>query len=399
MSVTEIKEILQNCLDRAVAENEVAGCTFCLTRNGEEKLYLESGYADRETEKPIARDSMYRMYSMSKPVTAAAAMKLVEDGYVDLQDPVFRYLPAYRKQYYMTPGGALRPVSADSPMRVRDLLNMTSGFVYPDDVTRPGKETGAIYEDAIRRLGTDNAMTTQEFAERIGECALLFEPGSSWNYSVSADILGAVIEKISGMSFGEYLKENILDPVGMEDTAFYVPDEKKSRLVTAYMNREDQPGAELVPYTGNHLAIRNDGGANPFESGGAGLFSTLDDYRKFTGMLMNHGKAENGKQVLRPGTVRFFSSGKLSSSQQKGFDSWGGLSGHTYANLNRVMVDPDQAVTIGHKGEYGWDGWLGVYFANDPQVHQTILLMMNKKDYGTDRLTREIRNIVNSETE
>ena len=192
MSVTEIKGILQNCLDRAVAENEAAGCSFCLIRDGEEKLYLESGYADRESEKPIARDSMYRMYSMSKPVTAAAAMKLVEDGYVDLQDPVFRYLPAYRKQYYMTPGGALRPVSADSPMRIRDLLNMTSGLVYPDDVTRPGKETGAIYEDAIRRLGTDNAMTTQEFAERIGECALLFAPGSSWNYSVSADILASI---------------------------------------------------------------------------------------------------------------------------------------------------------------------------------------------------------------
>lgn len=399
MSVTEIKEILQKCMDRAVTGNEMAGCTFCLVRDGKEEIYLESGFANKEVKKPIARDSIYRMYSMSKPVTAAAFLKLVEDGWVDLQDPVSRYLESYRRQNYMTEEGRLRPVPADNPMRIRDLLNMTSGLVYPDEVTRPGKETGVIYEDAVARLGTDGAMTTMEFAERIGECTLLFAPGTSWNYGVSADILGAVIEKITGMTFGEYLKESILDPAGMMDTAFYVPEEKKGRLVTAYGNRNDEPGAELVPYTGNHLAIRNDGGENPFESGGAGLFSTLDDYRRFTGMLMNHGRAESGKQVLRPGTVRFLSSGKLSTRQQARFDTWAGLAGYTYANLNRVMVDPSQAATIGHKGEYGWDGWLGVYFDNDPEAGQTLLLMMNKKDYGTDRLTREIRNIVNSETE
>lgn len=394
----ELRDLLQNAMDRAVADNEMAGCTFCLVRDGEEKLYLESGDANREEKKPIARDSIYRMYSMSKPVTAAAMYTLIEDGYVDLQDPVSRYLPSYRRQNYMTPEGRLRPVSEDHVMRIRELLNMTSGLTYPDDITRPGKETGVIYEDAISRLGTDHAMTTMEFAERIGECTLLFEPGMGWNYGVSADILGAVIEKVTGMTFGEYLKESILDPAGMTDTAFYVPEEKRSRLVTAYQNRDDREGTELVPYLGNHLAIRNNGRENPFESGGAGLFSTLDDYRKFTGMLMNGGKAESGRQVLRPGTVRHMTSGTLNSVQQGQMDRWGGLAGHSYANLNRVVTDPSQTVTISHKGEYGWDGWLGVYFANDPAVHQTILLMMNKKDHGTDRLTREIRNIVNAET-
>lgn len=397
MPEKEIREVLQNCMDRAVSENEMAGCTFCLVRDGEEKMYLESGYADLEEKKPIARDSIYRMYSMSKPVTAAAMFTLVENGFVDLQDPVSRYLTAYGKQNYMTPEGQLRPVSEDHPMRIRDLLNMTSGLAYPDEVSRPGRETGAVYDDAIRRLGTEHAMTTMEFAERIGECTLVFEPGMGWNYSVSADILGAVIEKVTGETFGEYLKESILDPVGMTDTGFFVPKDRKERLVTAYGNLDDREGARLVPYLGNHLAIRNNGDENPFESGGAGLFSTLDDYRRFTLMLMNGGRAESGRQVMRPGTVRYMTSGSLNDVQQASMNRWGGLAGHTYANLNRVVTDPSQAVTISHKGEYGWDGWLGVYYANDPEVHQTILLMMNKKDHGTDRLTREIRNVVNSQ--
>ena len=398
MSAIEIKEELQACMNRAVARREVAGCTLCLIRDGQEQIYLESGYANIEERKPIARNSIYRMYSMSKPVTAAVMMTLVEKGFVDLQEPIYNYFPSYRHQNYMTPEGQLRPVSEWHPMKVRDILNMTSGLVYPDASTRPGRETGAIYDDAIQRLGTDHSMTTAEFAERIGECTLLFEPGSSWNYGVSADIVGAVIEKVTGMTFREYAKEAIFDPLGMTDTDFLVPVEKKSRLVVAYGNENGKEGAPLVPYIGNNLAIRNDGGENPFESGGAGLFSTLDDYRRFTGMLMNHGIDENGKRILRPGTVRLMTGGQLSRAQQESFDNWGGLEGHTYNCLNRVMLNPAQAVTIGHKGEYGWDGWLGTYFANDPEVNQTMLLMLNKKDYGTQRLTRQLRNIINSDT-
>ena len=392
----DIKDAIQKCIDRALERRELAGCSFCLVQNGTEQFYTESGYADLAAQKPISRDSIYRLYSMSKPVTAAAMMALVEDGYIDLQDPVYRYFPSFRHQSYVTQGGDVRPVDDEHVMLIRDLMNMTSGLVYPDNTTRPGRETDTIYQDAIRRLGTDRGMTTAEFAERIGECTLLFQPGTGWNYSVSADIAGAVIERAAGMRFGDYLQERLFDPIGMKDTGFSVPERKRDRLVVAYQNENDQEGAPLIPYTGNHLAIRNDGGENAFESGGAGLFSTLDDYRLFTSMLLNGGAAENGRQILRPGTVRYLTGGKLDRQQQEYFDRWRGLSGHTYANFNRVMTDPAQAVTIGHKGEYGWDGWLGVYFSNDPECRQTMLLMLNQKDYGTHRLTRQLRNIVNS---
>lgn len=392
----EIKGTIRSCIDRALERRELAGCSFCLMQDNNEELYTEAGYADLAAGKKISRDSIYRLYSMSKPVTAAAMMALAEDGYIDLLDPVYRYFPSFRHQNYVTADGDVRPVDDEHVMLVRDLMNMTSGLVYPDGTTQPGRETDAIYQDAVSRLGTDHSMSTMEFADRIGECTLLFQPGTGWNYSVSADIAGAVIEKVSGMHFGEYLQERLFDPIGMKDTAFSVPEGKLDRLVVSYQNENDEEGAPLVPYTGNHLAIRNDGGENAFESGGAGLFSTLDDYRLFTSMLLNGGTAENGRQILRPGTVRYLTSGKLSPQQQEYFDRWRGLSGHTYGNLNRVMTDPSQAATIGHKGEYGWDGWLGVYFSNDPERRQTMLLMLNQKDYGTSRLTRQLRNIVNS---
>ncbi len=392
----EIKETIQSCIDRALERRELAGCSFCLMQDNKEELYTEAGYADLAAGKKISRDSIYRLYSMSKPVTAAAMMALAEDGYIDLLDPVYRYFPSFRHQNYVTADGDVRPVDDEHVMLVRDLMNMTSGLVYPDAATQPGRETDAIYQDAVSRLGTDHGMSTMEFADRIGECTLLFQPGTGWNYSVSADIAGAVVEKVSGIHFGEYLQERLFDPIGMKDTGFSVPEGKLDRLVVSYQNENGEEGAPLVPYTGNHLAIRNDGGENAFESGGAGLFSTLDDYRLFTSMLLNGGTAENGRQILRPGTVRYLTSGKLSPQQQEYFDRWRGLSGHSYGNLNRVMTDPSQAATIGHKGEYGWDGWLGVYFSNDPERRQTMLLMLNQKDYGTSRLTRQLRNIVNS---
>lgn len=396
MKPTTIAEVLETCMERAVERNEVAGCSLMVLKNFEEKVYLETGYADLEKGRKITRESVFRMYSMSKPVTAAAVMRLVEDGYLDLYDFVGSYFDSFREQEYEGPDGTLQRVPEDRAMRIRDLLNMTSGLTYPEPNTKAGTGTGKLMDSGIRRLGTQNQMSTQEFCGRVGRCPLLFIPGSSWNYSVSADILGGVIEKITGMTFGDYLRESIFDPCEMEDTGFFVPQEKRDRLVTAYENADRKEGVALLPYLGNHLCIRNDGGENAFESGGAGLFSTIDDYRKFTQMLLNNGTALNGKRILRPGTVRYMTEGRLLEHQQRSFSQWIGLEGHTYGCLNRVLAEPEQAGLIGRRGEYGWDGWLGTYYLNDPQEKETIILMLNKRDYGQNRLTRQLRNIIGS---
>ena len=185
-----------------------------------------------------------------------------------------------------------------------------------------------------------------------------------------------------------------IEPLGMNDTDFWVPAEKQDRLAKVYDCREGQPS---VRYLDNNLGIQNDMAYRPaYEAGGAGLASTIDDYAKFTQMLLNGG-TYNGVQILRPATVKFLGGHTLSAVQHAGFDNWIGLEGFSYGNLMRVLVDPTRAVTLGSKGEFGWDGWLGCYMEVVPEQNMTFLMMTQKKDAGTYTLSRKIRNIIFSE--
>ncbi len=209
-----LEDTVKACIDRALERRELAGCTFCLIRDGKEVLYLESGYADLEEKRPMQRDSIFRMYSMTKPVTAAVIMKLVEDGYLDLQDPVSRFIPAFGSSRYEDENGELHPLAPGNALQVHHLLNMTSGLCYPyypgvhsANIPKAQQAATAAYAELDRRLEDGTQMTTMEFAERLGECPLLFRPGTGWNYGASADVLGAVVEAVTGGTFGEYLKE------------------------------------------------------------------------------------------------------------------------------------------------------------------------------------------------
>lgn len=388
-----IKERLQQVMDASVAKGETPGCLLMVIKDGEEQVYLESGYADIETKKPVSRDDIFRLYSMSKPITAAAMMILVERGVVDLAEPVSKYLPGFRDQIVRSADG--RTEKPDHEVLLEDLMNMTSGLTY-GGMNETGRLTDALFEEVIRGIEEENGGTigTVEFANRLGKIPLLYQPGQSWSYGTSADVIGAVIEVASGMRFGDFLKKEIFEPLGMWDTDFWVPAEKQSRLEKVYDCQEGQPP---VRYTENNLGIQNDMAYRPaYEAGGAGLASTIDDYAKFAQMLLNGG-TYNGAQILRPATVKFLGSHTLSAAQQAGFDNWIGLEGFSYGNLMRVLVDPTRAVTLGSKGEFGWDGWLGCYMEVVPEKHMTFLMMTQKKDAGTYTLSRKIRNIIFSE--
>jgi CubicO group peptidase (beta-lactamase class C family) len=241
------------------------------------------------------------------------------------------------------------------------------------------------------RLYGDNPMSTLEFANRLGQGPLSFEPGSFWQYGTSADVLGAIVEAVSGMRYGEFLDKEIFGPLQMKDTGFRLPEEKRTRLAKVY---QDDGEGGLKLFTGNHLGIGHQMDLEPaFESGGAGLASTIDDAAKFTTMLMNQGST-NGVQLLQPRTVQYMTTAALSEWQQKGFDMWHSLEGHSYGNQMRIMKETGKAGMIGSPGEYGWDGWLGAYFTNAPQDRLTILFMIQKRDAGTMAITRKLRNIV-----
>lgn len=389
------KERVTELLKEGVERGIFAGASVLIRKDGEEQLFDVQGYANLENRTELKRDTIFRLYSMSKPVTAAAAMILMERGQLDLAQPVAEILPSFAK-LQVEKNGEFIP--AQNCMTVNHLLNMTSGLTYGDGESRSGKMIQEYLEECVGKMETEQAATTLEIAEKLSSIPLAFEPGSSWCYGLSADVLGAVIEKVSGMRFGAFLQENLFGPLGMKDTGFYVPQEKQHRLVCTYESVGD---GTMIPFAKNHLVISNDMKVQPsFESGGAGLVSTIDDYSRFAQMLLNGGSLEvDGKEVriLSPRTVSLMTSGRLDPHQQDGMRFWTGLEGYSYSHLMRIMQEPERACYLTGEGEYGWDGWLGCYFANLPKEKMTILLMMQKKDAGTIPLTRKIRNVILAE--
>ena len=403
MNSTILKNI-QPAMDRFTSEKNAAGVNLLVYKDGRELGYWQSGYADFEKGREYDRDTIVRLYSMTKPVTAVAAMILIEEGKLDFADELFRYLPEFASvKVSCEKGKEGRPVKANRPILIQDLLNMTSGYTY-----------GAWSEDSplgehltsvlIKELNEDqaengaNKITTREVARTLASIPLSFEPGTDYSYGLSADILGAVIEEISGMKLGDFMNELIFKPLGMNDTAFYVPAEKQIKLARVYRSVEDwSKGGErhLDLFTSCNLGIQDKMNHQPaFESGGAGLCSNIDDYMKFAQMLTNGGQLE-GKRILGEKTVAYLSQARLSPNLQQRFDmKMPHLAGYTYCNLLRVASDPGRCNVITQKGEFGWDGWLGPYVSMDLENKLTIVMTMQRCDSGTTSLARKVRNII-----
>lgn len=374
---------VQACLEQAVANHECAGISVLVRKNGQDMLYAAAGHADIATGKKVQRDHIFRLYSQSKPITAAAALLLVERGQLDLMDPVEKFLPGFHNQQVITANGL---VPAQRPVWVMDLLGMTAGTAYPD-ADPAGQAAAKLFMEDHELILAGGGMSTVEFCNRMGELPLTFHPGTHWRYSTCADILGAVVEVVSGKPFEDFLQEEFFTPLGMKDTAFWVPEEKRDRFVTCYKRI---PGG-LEPFSNLHLAVGDYTRKPAFCSGGAGLVSTLDDYAAFADMLMNQGEYQ-GKRILSPETVRFMTQAQLSPAARA--DVWESLEGYSYGKLMRVCVEPGRWAGMTRLGEYGWDGWLGSYFANFPAEGMTILSMQNTTDTGTSSAVRKARNAI-----
>ena len=385
-----LQERVQSIVEAAVANRECAGANVLVRLHGENILYAQAGMADIEAGRPIARDSIFRLYSQSKPVTAAAVMILVERGLIDLMDGVDKYLPGFRNPRMIDAEGKIRKLPR-APW-IMELLGMTAGLCYPD-ADPAGQCAARVFEEAHEaiRNGGDRSqpggIPTVEFMNRLGEQPLAFQPGTHWRYSTCADVLGAVVEVVSGKRFGDFLREEIFEPLEMADTAFFVPEEKRNRFVTCYVRGKDG----LTPWTGMNLACGVYDRDPAFESGGAGLTSTLEDYSHFADMLMNGGLWQ-GKRILSPASVRFLTTPQLSETQRR--DLWDSMEGYSYGKLCRICVEPGRAAGLALLDEYGWDGWLGSYFANFPNEGMTILSMQNTTDCGTSPMVRKVRNAV-----
>lgn len=387
---------LNEVLHQAIEHGEVAGASLLVTQHGEERWYAEAGLRNVTTNAPITRDTIFRLYSQTKPVTAVAAMMLVEWGLLDLGEPVKNYLPGFVGQQ------SENAVPVERDVTIKDLLTMTSGLSYPDETHEAGRAAARVYEELDQRLapsGTTSLMSTVEFANKLGQQPLHFQPGTRWMYGTSADVMGAIIEVASGVTFGEFLRREIFEPLGMHDTGFFVDNSKLNRLAATYDNPENpqypQNQGSKTPLReapSNHLGVLYRPDTEPaFQSGGAGLFSTLDNYSAFATMLL-HGGVCGKHRFLSPMTIEVMMQNALLEAHLRDYTTW--QTGYGYNSFMRILQYPGQASVLGSRGEYGWDGWLGTYFCNDPAHDATILVMTQLTNAGTLPFTRKVKNIV-----
>lgn len=377
---------IDRLMNSQVEQKRIAGASVMVYKDGTLCYDDQFGWADIENRVRISRDTIFRLYSCTKPITATALMILFERGELELEYPVHRFLPSFKDMTVVSEDGKITKCNTD--MTIRDLLNMTSGLVYPGGWFEAGRHMEPVFDEITSKLGTDEELTTQQVAEKISEAPLMFEPGKMWNYGTSADVLGAVIEKIAGMKLSEFMKKEIFDPLLMEDTGFYVPKDKLNRFSKLYMQTDD--GLKL--FEDNYLGITDYKKPPRFESGGAGLVSTTLDYMRFLRMLLNMGTV-NGVKILSENTVRFMTQNHLTDEQFYSMQ-YGSTKGCGYGNLMRVVTSTAQATTNGDVGEYGWDGWTGTYFTVNPKSNLIILYFIQKCGTGMDDITKRLRQIV-----
>ena len=360
--------LIQNTLSRFVSSGQIAGCAVRILRNDELLFEGSFGCADIEKKIPMSSENtIFPIASMSKVVTVAGIMQLYEQGLFRMWDPVSEYLPGFKnpKVAKENPDGSYEIADAKGEVTMRQLFTMTSGVPYGWSDTAAGRiriEKEQEWQESGKPMPG-----TVEYANLVGQLPLAFEPGERWMYGFSIDVLGAVIEVLSGKSLGEYLKENIFEPLGMKDTGFFVPQEKMDRVATLYHINEGLKAEERW----------YDSKKPDFESGGGGLFSTVPDYSRFAQMLL-HGGTLDGVRILGRKTVDLISTDHLTPEQRKG-DSWDTQRGYGYGLGVRVMTNPELAGINGSVGEWGWDGAFGNWFCVDPKENLTCVYLTTNR--------------------
>lgn len=379
------KDRVDKLINDEIAAGQIAGANLMVIKDGEEKFFASYGQMDMENGKEMKRDTIFRMFSMSKPVTAAAVMILQERGELDLRDEVSKYLPEFHGQKVWTADGL---VDAERDITLWDCLNMTTGIPYPHPWSEVGIQMDELFKELIQARLDGNSPDTREYMRRIAEIPLEFQPGKKWMYGLSADVLGAVVEVISGKKYGQFLQDEIFTPLGMADTGFYVPEEKKARFAVLYDYKEEL--GKLVPFATSHLGEYYNEDVQ-FESGGAGLVSTIDDYSKFAQMMVNRG-IYNGVRILGEKTVEFMAQNRLADDQREDY-CWDSTRGYGYGCLMRILEDQGLAGTIGDVGEFGWDGWTGNYVTMNPKENMVFLYYIQRCGAGFTNLTRKLRDV------
>jgi len=340
---------VDHIMNQRVKDGKLVGGVVAISLNGKVVHFKAYGHADREAGKKMETDTIFRIYSMSKSITSAAALILADEGKLDIDAPVSAYIPSWAGM--KTKDGK----TPARPMKVRELFTHTSGIGYDGNVL-------------------DRYAPLQEMIDKLAAKPLHFEPGSDWMYGASIDVLGYLVEKQSGQSLADFLQQRVFEPLGMEDTAFYVHKEKRDRYAALYKNKD----GKLVPDDDKKRFFKRPTGA----SGGGGLTGTTGDYLKFLQMVANDGKAPDGTVLLKPDTVKLMVTDQMASGAGVvtfGKEERGGVRYGLGFNVRTAMSDWDPS---GKVGEFGWGGKASTHYWGHPDNDLLVVTMEQTLPYS-----------------
>jgi CubicO group peptidase (beta-lactamase class C family) len=379
-----LERVTDHLASRYVRPGRIAGCQVLVARHGSVTYLRSLGCADLERTVPVRDDTIWRIYSMTKPITSVALMTLYERADLDLSDPVERFLPEWKDVKVHGPDGRL--VAPERPPSVRDLLTHTAGLGYGVD---PADPVDRLYADAGLR---ERTLTLEEFSRRLAGLPLKFQPGTRFNYSFATDVCGRLVEVIADRPFDRYLREVVFEPLGMVDTGFVVPEDAVDRFAANY-----QHGA------GGALKLFDDPRDSVYRqarmpSGGGGLVSTTADYLRFTELLRRGGELD-GHRVIGDRTLRFMVRNHLPGGASLASVGLAGFGETAFAGVGfglgfAVTLDPVEAQVVSSPGEYYWGGAASTAFWVDPVEDLIVIFMTQLMPSSTYPFRRELRQLV-----
>ena len=376
---------LNSVMQRYVDENKLAGIVTLLARDGQVFHFERFGMADIEAKKPMELDSLFRIFSMTKPIASVALMMLYEEGRFHLEDPVTSFIPEFEglKVYAGMGQTGMRLDELKHQMTIRHLLTHTSGLSYGFYEDSPVE---AMYREADTRSA---GSSLKDMIQKLSKLPLLYQPGTEWRYSVATDVVGYLVEVMSGQRFDDFLEERILSPLGMESTGFYAPEEEIGRLGAVYGPPENGGGLSIVDNAETSRFAR----PTTFFSGGGGLVSTAGDYFRFCQMMLNQGELDGvrllGRKTVELMTVNHLSEDLLPFSVGEAAEDY--AKGCGFGLGFRVVMDVAQTGVVGSEGSHSWGGAASTTFWIDPEEELIAIFMTQFMPSGHYPIHREFQ--------
>lgn len=379
LSAERLKRI-DRLVQRYIDQGEIAGAVTLVARKGQIAHLNAQGVMDLDTKKPMTTDAIFRLASMTKPITSLAVMMLHEEGHFLLKDPVSKFLPEFKNPQVAVANapneranGGFRTIPAEREITIRDLLTHTAGLASGT----AGPTMALVQKLNATRRPED---TLASYTVKLAALPLNFQPGTHWEYGPATDVLGRLVEVISGQTLDQFFRQRILDPLGMSDTHFYLPEDRLPRLTTAYEKVDGK--LRKLPALGPASRTAK------FYSGGGGLAGTAEDYLRFCQMMLNGGQLD-GKRLVSPKTIEMMRAnhiGDLPMWQEN-------LSGYRFGLGLRVRAHNGEAAVLGSEGSYGWGGAYGTFFWIDPKEQMVGMIMIQLMPYAHVNIRPEFQNV------